>query len=191
MIKQKGGKLFMSKKEKNIDKNITEGVAEKDIPENIEDAAVSDNIDNEVTKLQDEILEEKNKYLRLMAEYDNFRKRSAKEKLESFGDASAKILSDILPVYDNFERALACECGDESFKKGVDMIFSQFSDYLKKQGVEIIDPLGEEFNPETAQAVNQIQDDNLGENIVAQVFQKGYKLGDRIIRYAMVVVANP
>ncbi len=181
----------MSKKEKNIDKNITEGVAEKDIPENIEDAAVSDNIDNEVTKLQDEILEEKNKYLRLMAEYDNFRKRSAKEKLESFGDASAKILSDILPVYDNFERALACECGDESFKKGVDMIFSQFSDYLKKQGVEIIDPLGEEFNPETAQAVNQIQDDNLGENIVAQVFQKGYKLGDRIIRYAMVVVANP
>ena len=97
----------------------------------------------------------------------------------------------MLPVYDNFERALQSETADENFKKGVEMIFNQFSDYLKKLGVEIIDPTGQEFDPNFAQAINQIEDENLGENIVAQVFQKGYKLGDKIIRYAMVVVANP
>ncbi len=146
---------------------------------------------SDLEKLSKELDEEKIKYLRLMAEYDNFRKRSAKEKLESYSDATAKAICDLLPVYDNFERALQSETADENFKKGVEMIFNQFSDYLKKLGVEIIDPTGQEFDPNFAQAINQIEDENLGENIVAQVFQKGYKLGDKIIRYAMVVVANP
>ncbi|MFA5659401.1 MAG: nucleotide exchange factor GrpE [Oscillospiraceae bacterium] len=180
----------MSKKEKAKSENITEEAVITDIPENIEEAA-SDNIDSEAEKLTLELASEKDKYIRLMAEYDNFRKRSAKEKLESYGDAAAKLLSEILPVFDNFERALSSECADENFKKGMEMIFNQFSDYLKKQGIEVIDPLGEEFNPETAQAINQTEDENLGENTVAQVFQKGYKLGEKIIRYAMVVVANP
>lgn len=147
--------------------------------------------ENEVAKLEAELQEEKDKYLRLLAEYDNFRKRSAKEKLESFGDATAKVVLDILPVYDNFERALQAESTDENFKKGVEMIFNNFTDVLKKIGVEAIDPLGQEFDPNFAQAVNQVEDENYGENTVCQVFQKGYKLGDKIIRYAMVVVANP
>ena len=121
----------------------------------------------------------------------NFRKRSAKEKLESYGDATSKAISDILPVYDNFERALQSESSDENFKKGVVMIFNNFTDALKKIGVETIDPVGQEFDPNVAQAINQVEDENFGENTVCQVFQKGYKLGDKIIRYAMVVVANP
>ncbi len=146
---------------------------------------------SEKEKLANELADEKNKYLRLVAEYDNFRKRSAKEKLESYGDATAKAISEMLPIYDNFERALQAETTDENFKKGVTMIFNQYSEFLKKLNVEIIDPIGQEFDPNVAQAINQIEDEKLGENEVAQVFQKGYKIGDKIIRYAMVVVANP
>ena len=98
---------------------------------------------------------------------------------------------EILPVFDNFERALNAETTDESYKQGVSMIFKQMGDMLTKLGVEVIDPTGKEFDPNVANAVNQIEDPELGENIVAETFQKGYKIGDKIIRYAMVVVANP
>lgn len=142
-------------------------------------------------KLQKELDEQKDKYMRLAAEYDNFRKRSAKERLDISNTTIGNTISEILPVFDNFERALNAETSDEKYKSGVEMIFNQFYDVLKKLGVEIIDPLGETFDPNIANAVNQIEDDKLGENEVAQVFQKGYKIGDKIIRYAMVVVANP
>ncbi len=142
-------------------------------------------------KLEKELSETKDKYLRLMAEYDNFRKRNAKERLELTANATGNTLAEILPVFDNFERALNTETTDEKYKSGVEMIFKQMGDVLTKLGVEIIDPTGKEFDPNVANAVNQIQDENLGENIVAQTFQKGYKIGDKIIRYAMVVVANP
>lgn len=142
-------------------------------------------------KLEKELSETKDKYLRLMAEYDNFRKRNAKERLELTANATGNTLSEILPVFDNFERALEAETTDEKYKSGVQMIFKQMGDVLTKLGVEIIDPTGKEFDPNVANAVNQIEDPNLGDNIVAQTFQKGYKIGDKIIRYAMVVVANP
>lgn len=142
-------------------------------------------------KLSAELDEQKDKYMRLMAEYDNFRKRSAKERLEISATTVGNTINEILPVFDNFERALNAETTDETYKSGVEMIFNQFGETLKKLGVEIIDPLGEPFDPNIANAVNQIEDENLGENEVAQVFQKGYKIGDKIIRYAMVVVANP
>lgn len=142
-------------------------------------------------QLEKELNEQKDKYLRLMAEYDNFRKRSAKERLELSSNAKGSTLAEILPVFDNFERALNAETADEGYKAGVSMIFKQMGDVLSKLGVEIIDPTGKEFDPNVANAVNQIEDENLGENIVAQTFQKGYKIGDKIIRYAMVVVANP
>lgn len=142
-------------------------------------------------KLTKELDEQKDKYMRLAAEYDNFRKRSAKERLDISAATIGNTVSEILPVFDNFERALNAETTDEKYKSGVEMIFNQFGEALKKLGVEIIDPLGETFDPNIANAVNQIEDDNLGENEVAQVFQKGYKIGDKIIRYAMVVVANP
>lgn len=142
-------------------------------------------------KLQAELDEQKDKYMRLLAEYDNFRKRSAKERLEISAATVGNTINEILPVFDNFERALNADTTDETYKSGVEMIFNQFGEALNKLGVEIIDPLGETFDPNIANAVNQIEDENLGENEVAQVFQKGYKIGDKIIRYAMVVVANP
>lgn len=141
-------------------------------------------------KLEAELADMKDKYLRLMAEYDNYRKRTAKQLLDNSQTAKCNTISDILPVFDNFERAAGAESTDETYKSGVQMIFNQFSDMLTKLGVEIIDPTGQEFDPEIANAVNRIEDPELGENIVAQTFQKGYKMGDKVIRYAMVVVAN-
>ncbi len=141
-------------------------------------------------KLQAELSDMKDKYLRLMAEYDNYRKRTAKQLLETTQTAKCNTINDILPVYDNFERAVGAESADETYKSGVQMIFNQFSDMLTKLGIEIIDPTGEEFDPNIANAVNRIEDPELGENVVAQTFQKGYKMGDKVIRYAMVVVAN-
>ena len=145
----------------------------------------------EEEKLRKELDESKDKYLRLMAEYDNFRKRSAQERLELSATVKGNTIGEILPVFDNFERALAAETEDTNYKAGVEMIFKQFGDMLTKLGVEIIDPIGQTFDPNIANAVNQIEDENYGENEVAQVFQKGYKIGDKVIRYAMVVVANP
>lgn len=146
---------------------------------------------DEKARLEDELAQSKDKYLRLMAEYDNFRKRSAKERLELTDTVKGNTLKEILPVFDNFERALAAETQDTAYKQGVEMIFKQFGDMLAKLGVEIIDPLGETFDANVANAVSQIDDPELGENEVAKVFQKGYKIGDKVIRYAMVVVANP
>jgi len=186
----------MSNSKKNKEETLVDEKAQETTTQDVKEEAVkaepiTEEKASEEDKLKVELDEEKNKYLRLLAEYDNFRKRSAKEKLESYGDATSKAISDILPVYDNFERALQSESTDENFKKGVVMIFNNFTDALKKIGVETIDPVGQEFDPNVAQAINQVEDENFGENTVCQVFQKGYKLGDKIIRYAMVVVANP
>lgn len=168
-----------------------EGVAEETTDEAVEQETQEIVEESAEDKLEKEIAEAKDKYLRLMAEYDNFRKRTAKEMLERSATATGNAISEILPVFDNFERALNAETADAGYKAGVEMIFNQFGEVLKKLGVEIIDPTGEEFNPNFANAVNQIEDPELGENIVAQCFQKGYKIGDKVIRYAMVVVANP
>ena len=146
---------------------------------------------SEEEKLKAELSEQKDKYLRVMAEYDNFRKRTAKERLDLISTAKADAVTQILPVIDNFERALSAQTQDETYKAGIEMIFKQFGDVLKNLGIEEINPLGETFDPNVANAVNQIEDENLGENEVAQVFQKGYRIGDKVLRYAMVVVANP
>ena len=142
-------------------------------------------------KLKKELAEQKDKYLRLMAEYDNYRKRTAKQQLETRESAVGDTVLKIITIYDNFERAAETECSDEKYKAGVEMILKQFKDTLDKMNVKIIDPTGEPFDPATANAVNQIEDPELGENVVAQVFQKGVMIGDKVIRYPMVVVANP
>lgn len=139
---------------------------------------------------QKELAEYTDKYLRLMAEYDNFRKRSVKEKADIYPEATAKAVEAFLPMADNFERALSTETTDEKYKSGVKMIYSQLGEAFKSLGVEVIDRVGETFDPNLENAVSRIEDENLGENVVAQVFQKGYKRGDRVIRHAMVVVAN-
>ena len=167
----------------------TEQVVQTDETEKAEQQQKQEPTEEE--KLRKELDESKDKYLRLMAEYDNFRKRSAKERLELSASVKGSTIGEILPVFDNFERALAAETEDTNYKAGVEMIFKQFGEMLTKLGVEIIDPLGQTFDPNIANAVNQIEDEKYGENEVAQVFQKGYKIGDKVIRYAMVVVANP
>lgn len=179
----------MSKNKKDKEEILNEEISSSEDIQTEND--VEEKVISETEKLTAELNDEKNKHLRLMAEYDNFRKRSAKEKLETYSDATSKIAGDILPVYDNFERALQSESTDETFKKGVEMIFNQFTETIKKLGIEVIDPIGQEFDPNFAQAINHVEDGSLGENIVSQVFQKGYKTGDKVIRYAMVVVANP
>lgn len=146
---------------------------------------------SEEEKLKAELAAEKDKYLRLMAEYDNFRKRSAKERLELSSQVKGDTVSEILPLLDNFERALQTETQDTAYKQGVEMIFKQFSDMLKKLGVEKLELEGKEFDPNLAMAVSSIENDELGDNIIAQVLQNGYKIGEKVIRHAMVIVANP
>ena len=130
------------------------------------------------------------RYLRLMAEYDNFRKRSQKEKESLYGDIKAAAVKEFLPVYDNLERALAAETADEAYRKGVEMIMAQFNKTLEKLGVTEIKSLGEKFDPNLHNAVMHVDDEEKGENEIVEIFQKGFMLGDKVIRFAMVKVAN-
>ena len=130
------------------------------------------------------------RYLRLCAEYDNFRKRSQKEKDALYGDVKANAVSAFLPVYDNLERALKQKTEDEAYRKGVEMIMTQFCTTLEKLGVTPIECLGEKFDPALHNAVMHVDDEEKGENEIVEVFQKGFKLGDKVIRFAMVKVAN-
>ena len=129
-------------------------------------------------------------FLRLAAEYDNYRKRTAKEKENLWTDAKADTVQAFLPVYDNLERALKQETADEAFKKGVEMTMNQLKEVFAKLGVTEIDAQGKPFDPNLHNAVMHIEDDNFGENTVAQVFQAGFMLGEKVIRFAMVQVAN-
>lgn len=131
------------------------------------------------------------KYLRLAAEYDNYRKRTTKEKEGIYQDAKTDTISKFLEVYDNLERAVG-QAGDEEnvHKKGMEMIFHQLTGVLEKMGVTIIDPVGEAFDPVRHNAVMHIESDELGESVVSQVFQKGFLLGEKVIRFAAVQVAN-
>ena len=149
-----------------------------------------DTLKKELEEISSRLAQAEDKYLRLMAEYDNFRKRSQKEKADIYPEAIARAVEAFLPVIDNFERALGAGTSDEKYKSGVDMIYHQLLDALTKLEVKAIDRVGEVFDPNLENAVSRIQDDSLGENIVAEVYQKGYIRGGRVIRHAMVVVAN-
>lgn len=147
--------------------------------------------ESESEKLQKELAAAKEAHIRTLAEYDNYRKRSTKEKQAAYGDAKADCIKELLPMMDNFERAIAAEATDvEGFKKGVEMIFKNFTDVLSKLGVEAFGEKGEKFDPNIHNGVMHVEDEELPENSVAEVFSKGYKLGDRILRPAMVKVAN-
>lgn len=133
----------------------------------------------------------KDQFVRLTAEYENYRKRTAKEKDGLYQDARADTIREFLAVYDNLERACAAEGDDDSpHKKGLVMIFHQYQEILKNLGVEEIAALGQTFDPETMNAVMHVDDENFGENTVAQVFQAGFRLGDKVVRHAIVQVAN-
>lgn len=140
--------------------------------------------------VKEAVREQEDKYLRLLAEYDNFRKRSQREQETAWTTAKAETAAAFLPVYDNLERALKHETVDEAYAKGVQMTMTQLEGVLEKLGIEQISALGEEFNPEMHNAVMHVEDESLGTNVVVEVFQTGFRRGDKIIRFAMVKVAN-
>ena len=141
--------------------------------------------------LAGQLAAQNDKYLRLAAEYDNYRKRTAKEKESIYQDARLDTIERFLEVYDNLERAVS-QPGDEdnAHKKGMSMIFQQLVSVLEKLGVTIVDPVGEAFDPDRHEAVMHTDSEELGENVVSQVFQKGFLLGEKVIRFAKVQVAN-
>ena len=128
--------------------------------------------------------------LRLAAEYDNFRKRTTKEKEQSYGNGKADAVAKILPVYDNLERALNQPTEDAAYKKGVELTMTELTKILTGLGVEIFGEPGDSFDPSLHNAVMHTEDESLGENVIAQVFQKGFKIGEKVVRFAMVQVAN-
>lgn len=148
--------------------------------------------DEKVTEeLEKELKEAKDNYLRLMAEYDNFRKRSAKEKDRIYGDTKSEVYLELLQVLDNFDRAVEnADSSEEDFRQGMRMIHQQLLSIFKKDGVEAFGKPGDEFDPNIHNAVMHEEDSEKGENEIADVFQKGYRMGDRIIRHAMVKVVN-
>lgn len=167
-----------------------EETAVNDSPDD-EDDAVSEYNDtaSQFAELEESLHEVNDKYIRLFAEYDNFRKRTAKEKTGIYQDASVQCIDKLLPVIDSFERSLEADCSDENFKNGMQMIWGQMKDFLTKMNVTEIEALGAEFDPNVHNAIQQLDGTDYASNHVCQVFQKGYMLGDKLIRPAMVAVA--
>ena len=160
---------------------------EAEAPPEIEEMS---KLEEELKKLRQELDEHKQQYLRVLAEYDNFRKRSQKEKEAIYPQATAAAVAQFVPILDTFDRALSAPCADEEFKKGVEMILQNFKDVLAKMGVEEFGAPGEQFDPECHNEVMHIEDESFAENSIVEVFQKGYRIGDRVVRHAMVKVAN-
>ena len=165
----------MAKKEKKVEEKPVEQTPEVETPE---------------VNWEEKYNEEHDSYLRLAADYDNFRKRNVKEKETLYAAGKAEAVEKLLPVYDNLERALNQATADEAYKKGVEMTMTQLVGILNGLGVEIFGETGETFDPNIHNAVMHTEDENLGENVISQVFQKGFKLGEKIVRFAMVQVAN-
>ena len=184
----------MSKKEKQKETPQQEpAVEEQDVKQEAaaepEETAV-DPLLSELESLKDQVAGQEDKYLRLAAEYDNYRKRTAKEKESLWTDVKADTAAAFLPVYDNLERALKQTTADEAYKKGVEMTMTQLKEVLSKLGVTEIEAAGQPFDPKLHNAVMHVEDEAFGENTVAEVFQAGFQLGEKVIRFAMVKVAN-
>ena len=176
----------MAKKEKEAPQTEDELINENEAVEN-----KNSEEENETETLQKELDAAKEAHMRTLAEYDNFRKRSIKEKEAIAGDSKAMALTELLPVLDNFERAaMNAEADFDSYRKGVEMTFGSFMEVLRKLGVEQFGEPGEQFDPNIHNAVMHCEDESLEENVITDVFSKGYKLGDRVLRHAMVKVAN-
>lgn len=155
----------------------------EEILENQQEENIQDSTKQELEEMTD-------RYKRLMAEFDNFKKRSSKERETLYNSLISDIITSILPVVDNLEKAVSVKTEDESYKQGVEMVHKQLIDTLSNLGVQQIPTIGETFNPEYHEAVSSVQDDTLGEKEIKEEFRKGYKIGDKVIRHSMVVVAN-
>ena len=175
----------MSKEEMPVEETTTEETA---APEVVADAPAAD--DGKVAELEEKLAQQEKQYQYLAAEYDNFRRRSAKEKTEAYSKAKGDAALAFLPVYDNLQRALAAPCTDAAYAKGVEMTMNQLRQVLASLGIEEIPALGEKFDPNLHNAVMHVEDDSVEESTVVEVFQTGFKMGDKVIRFSMVKVAN-
>ena len=173
----------MAKKEKEMNETpveeVTEEVIEETAPETVE-----------VNPWEEKYNAERDAHLRCAAEYDNFRKRTIKEKEASYGNGKADAVAKMLPIYDNLERALNQETSDAAYKKGVEMTMNELLKIFGTLGVEVFGNVGDEFDPNLHNAVMHIENEELPDNSLAAVFQKGFKIGDKVVRFAMVQVAN-
>ena len=174
----------MADKEKEIQEKVEEVEKEKN-----EKHDKKEKKHNEMVPKQD-YDELDDRFKRILAEFENYKKRSSKERDGLYNSILSDVIEVMLPVVDNLENAAKVETTDENYKKGVELVLKQFKDVLKSKGVEEIKALGETFDPELHEAVGSIQDENLGEKEIAQEYRKGYKIGNRVIRHSMVVVAN-
>ena len=191
-----------NKNEQPKDEAVSEQVSEKELPveepkENAENAqeakaeeAKKEEKPSELDTVKEQLAKEHDGYLRLAAEYDNFRKRSQKEKDDLYTVIKAETVGKFRPVYDNLERALAQETADEAYKKGVEMTMNQLVKVMEGLGVTSFGEIGEAFDPARHNAVMHVEEEGLGDNVIAEVFQKGFLVGEKVIRFAMVKVAN-
>ena len=174
----------MAKKEKK-----TEETPVEEVVENAEEVTETP-AEPEVNPWEEKYNAEHDAYLRLAADYDNFRKRTVKEKEASYGNGKADAVAKMLPIYDNLERALKQDTEDAAYKKGVELTMTELIKIFNSLGVEIFGEVGETFDPNLHNAVMHIESEEAGENAITMVFQRGFKLGDKVIRFAMVQVAN-
>ena len=191
-----------NKNEQPKDEAVSEQVSEKELPveepkqnagnpqEAKAEEAKKEEKPSELDTVKEQLAKEHDGYLRLAAEYDNFRKRSQKEKDDLYTVIKAETVGKFLPVYDNLERALAQETADEAYKKGVEMTMNQLVKVMEGLGVTSFGEIGEAFDPARHNAVMHVEEEGLGENVIAEVFQKGFIVGEKVIRFAMVKVAN-
>ena len=176
----------MSKKKEDA---VQEEQLEQETVEQAQPEAVETQPD-QGEQMKEQLAQQEDKYLRLAAEYDNYRKRTAKEKESIWTEVKADTAAAFLPVYDNLERAIKQETADEAYKKGVEMTMNQLKEVFSKLGIEEIPALGETFDPNLHNAVMHVDDGNFGENTIAEVFQAGFRCGEKVIRFSMVKVAN-
>ena len=176
----------MAKKEKELKQKAEAEIKETQTPEETEAAPET----TQANPWEEKYNAEHDSLLRLAADYDNFRKRTIKEKEQSYGNGKADAVEKLLPIYDNLERALNQPTEDAAYKKGVEMTMSELVKIFSSLGVEIFGEAGETFDPNIHNAVMHIEDESLGENVINQVFQKGFRIGSKIVRFAMVQVAN-
>ena len=176
----------------SIETELNETPVEEVIEETAQPAAEAEVVEEtvEVNPWEEKYNAEHDAHLRLAAEYDNFRKRTIKEKDAAYGNGKAGAVEKLLPVYDNLERAVNQPCTDEAYKKGVEMTMTELVNIFTGLGVEIFGNVGDEFDPNIHNAVMHGDNAELGENTISMVFQKGFKIGDKVVRFAMVQVAN-
>ena len=188
----------MTKKKKDLEEQPVQDTpteaadgAQETAPEDVQEASPeSAQVQTETEQLRQELETKQDQYLRLAAEYENFRKRSAREKDRIYQDARAETVKKFLPVYDNLERALKNETADGAYKKGVEMTMNELTKIMQSFGIAPFGAAGETFDPQLHNAVMHIEDETLGENVIAEVFQTGFAMGEQVIRFAMVKVAN-